>query len=47
MLVNFIVFQIGWFAGVLGAVGSPLAYYAEARLGGVSFDDPLASLIAV
>jgi hypothetical protein len=34
-------------AALLGAVAGPLAYYAGARLGGVSFDDPLASLIAV
>lgn len=47
MLVNFIAFQIGWFACVLGAVAGPLAYYAGARLGGMSFADPLASLIAV
>ena len=47
MFVNFIAFQIGWFACVLGGVAGPLAYYAGARLGGVSFADPLASLIAV
>jgi len=29
MLVNFIVFQTGWFARVLGAVGSPLASTRE------------------
>lgn len=34
-------------AALLGAVGGPLAYYAGARLDGVSFDDPLTSLAAV
>jgi len=44
MLVNFIAFQIGWFACVLGGAN---ADYAETRLGGVSFADPLTGLIAV
>ena len=47
MLMNFIAFQIGWFACVLGAVAGPLAHYAGVRLGGRSFADPLATLIAV
>jgi hypothetical protein len=34
-------------AALLGAVAGPLAYYAGARLGGVSFADPLTGLIAV
>ncbi|MFZ1642500.1 MAG: DUF2878 domain-containing protein [Candidatus Contendobacter sp.] len=34
-------------AALLGAVAGPLAYYGGAKLGGVSFDNPLASLLAV
>ncbi len=34
-------------ASLLGAVAGPLAYYGGAKLGGVSFDEPLASLLAV
>ncbi|MBK8537787.1 MAG: DUF2878 domain-containing protein [Candidatus Competibacteraceae bacterium] len=34
-------------AALLGAVAGPLAYYGGAKLGGVSFAEPLASLIAV
>jgi len=34
-------------AALLGAVAGPLAYYGGAKLGGVSFGDPLASLLAV
>jgi hypothetical protein len=47
MLMNFIAFQIGWFARVLGAFAGPLAHYAGVRLGGRSSADPLATLIAV
>ncbi len=32
---------------LLGALGGPLAYYAGARLGAVSFENPAAGLIAV
>ena len=34
-------------AALLGAVAGPLAYYGGAKLGGVSFDKPLAGSIAV
>ncbi len=34
-------------AALLGAVAGPLAYYGGAKLGGVSLDNPLASLLAV
>ena len=44
---------LGWLkprlglAALLGAAAGPLAYYGGAKLGGVSFDNPLASLLAV
>lgn len=44
MLVNFITFQIGWFACVLGGANADCA---GARLGGVSFAAPVTSLVAV
>lgn len=34
-------------ASLLGTVAGPLAYYGGAKLGGVSFANPLASLLAV
>ncbi len=34
-------------ASLLGMIAGPLAYYGGAKLGGVSFGEPLASLIAV
>lgn len=34
-------------AALLGAVAGPLAYYGGAKLGGVSFGQPLAGLVAV
>jgi hypothetical protein len=44
---------LGWLkprlglASLLGAVAGPLAYYGGAKLGGVSFEDPAVSLLAV
>ncbi len=48
MVVNVVLFQIGWFACVLGAmfgaVGGPLAYYAGEKLGAFTYADPLLAL---
>ena len=44
---------LGWLkprlglAALLGMIAGPLAYYGGAKLGGVSFDNPAASLLAV
>lgn len=34
-------------AALFGAIGGPLAYYAGAKLGGVSFPDPLTAMTAL
>lgn len=45
--------SLGWLkprlglAALLGMIAGPLAYYGGAKLGGVSFANPLASLLAV